>query len=106
MPVLTKTTLLNFFTICMDERVGKIIKLDIRSDPINLIPSTTTIEQRPANIILYISVFIPTTFAKFSSNVIANILLYENIYNDIIIIDKKILIITSLLSIDSILPNK
>ena len=31
--------------ICIAESVGNIIKLDIRSDPINFIPNTTTIEQ-------------------------------------------------------------
>lgn len=104
--VLKITTLLNFFCTCIADSVGNIIRLDISSEPVSLIPRTTTIEQRIAKIILYISVFIPTTLAKFSSKVIANILLYENIYSDITITDRIILIITSLFSMERILPNR
>ena len=49
---------------------------------------------------------IPIDFENFSSNVKANILLYEKIYKRIINIDNIILIITSLLFNDNILPNK
>ena len=68
------TTLLNFLNISIDESVGNIIKLDIRSDPISLIPRTTTTEHRHAKIALYKSVFIPIDLANFSSKVMANIL--------------------------------
>ena len=46
------TTLLNFLKICIEVKVGKMIKLDIKSAPINLIPSTTTTEHRQAKSIL------------------------------------------------------
>lgn len=46
------TTLLNFLNSCIDDNVGNIIKLDIKSDPIRRIPSTTTMEHKDANIIL------------------------------------------------------
>ena len=73
------TTLLNFLNICIDESVGKIIKLDIKRDPISLIPRTTTTEHKLAKIILYKFVLIPIDLANFSSKVKANILLYENV---------------------------
>jgi hypothetical protein len=104
--ILDIITLLNFLNNCIDESVGKIIKLDINKDPINLIPKTTTIEHKLANIILYKSVFTPIDLANLSSNVIANILLYENTYKRITIIDKIILTIISFSFIDRILPNK
>ena len=75
--ILDITTFLNVLKYCIDDNVGKIIKLDINNEPINLIPSTTTIEHNTANIMLYKFVFIPIDLAKLSSNVIANILLYE-----------------------------
>ena len=46
------TTFLNFLNSCIDDNVGNIIKLDIKSDPIRRIPSTTTMEHKDANIIL------------------------------------------------------
>ena len=46
------TTLLNVLNSCIDDNVGNIIKLDIKSDPIRRIPSTTTMEHKDANIIL------------------------------------------------------
>ena len=103
--ILDITTLLNFLYIIIDVNVGNIIKLDINNEPISLMPSTTTIEHNTANNILYKLVFIPILFANFSSNVIANILLYEKIYKLITNIDNIILIITSLFDIDKILPN-
>lgn len=104
--ILDITTLLNFLYIIIDVNVGNIIKLDINNEPISLMPSTTTIEHNTANNILYKLVFIPILFANFSSNVIANILLYEKIYKLITNIDNIILIIISILLIDNILPNK
>jgi len=71
----TIITLLKVFTTCIADIVGKIIKLEMRSAPINLIPSTTTIEQRIANIALYKLVLIPIDLANSSSNVKAKILL-------------------------------
>ena len=73
--ILEITTLLNFLNSCIEESVGKIIKLEISSAPTNRIPKTTIIEQRQAKIILYNSVLIPIDLANFSSNVIAKILL-------------------------------
>ena len=46
------TTLLNVLNTCIDDNVGKIIKLEINNAPIKRIPSTTTTEHRLANIIL------------------------------------------------------
>ena len=46
------TTLLNVLNICIDESVGKIIKLEISNAPIKRIPSTTTTEHKLAKIIL------------------------------------------------------
>lgn len=46
------TTLLSDLKYCIEDSVGKIIKLDIKSDPISLIPKTTTIEHKHAKIIL------------------------------------------------------
>lgn len=68
------TTLLKFLKICIEESVGKIIKLEINKDPISLMPNTTVIEHRLAKIILYKSVLIPIDLAKSSSKVIAKIL--------------------------------
>lgn len=106
MITLDMTTLLNVLKYCIAESGGKISKLDINKAPIKRIPKTTTIEHKTANNILYRLVFIPIDFANFSSNVIANIWLYENIKINRIIIDNIILIITSFPPIDKILPNK
>ena len=84
------TTVLNFLNNCIDDNVGNIIKLDIKSEPINLIPSTIVIEQRLAKIMLYKLVFIPIDLENLSSKVIANILLYENKYKKITITDRII----------------
>lgn len=100
------TTLLKFLYSIIDDIVGNIIKLDINSEPISLIPSTTTIEHNVANKILYKLVFIPMLFANLSSNVIANILLYEKIYKLTTNTDNTILIIISISLIDNIDPNK
>lgn len=100
------TTVLNFLNICIEVKVGKMIRLDIRSEPIIRIPMTIITEHKIENIMLYISVFIPIDLEKFSSNVIANILWYEIKYTMIIITNSNILIIKSLLSIDNMLPNR
>ena len=46
------TTLLKFLKYNPADKQGKIIKLEINKDPINLIPSTTIIEHKLASIIL------------------------------------------------------
>ena len=86
------TTPLNVLNISLELIVGNIIRLDISNEPISLIPNTTIIEQIDANIMLYSLVLIPIDEANFSSKVIANILLYENIYKAITITDNIILI--------------
>lgn len=73
--VLIIITVLNLSTICIVASVGNIIKLEIRSAPINLIPITITNEQIIAKIILYKFVLIPIDLANFSSKVIKKILL-------------------------------
>ena len=50
---------------------GKIIRLEINKVPIRRIPNTIVIAVSSAITILYISVFRPVAFAKFSSKVIA-----------------------------------
>ncbi len=52
MNTLLMTTPLKVLDICIAESVGNIIRLDIKSDPINFIPNTTTIEQIIATTIL------------------------------------------------------
>ena len=103
---LDNTTLLNFLKSCIDDNVGKMIKLDIKRAPTNFIPNTTMIEHNDAKIMLYNSVLMPIDLANLSSKVIAKILLYEKIYSIITINERIILIITSRLLTDNILPNK
>ena len=50
--ILDITTVLNFLNICIDVNVGKIIRLDISSDPIILIPITTITEHKQEKIML------------------------------------------------------
>ena len=45
-------TFLNFVKTCIAERAGRIIILEIRSDPIILIPTTITTAVKKAKIIL------------------------------------------------------
>ena len=52
-------------------RVGKTIKLDIKSAPKSLIPSTITSEQIIARIVSYRLVLMPIALAKSLSKVIA-----------------------------------
>ena len=99
-------TFLKLLNICIEQILGKIIKLDINKAPISLMPSTIIIEQRLANIILYKSVLIPIDLANVSSNVKANILLYDTKYKTITRIERIIETITSVLLIDNMLPNK
>ena len=104
--ILDITTLLNLLNTCIDDSVGKIIKLDINNEPISLIPNTIVIEHKIAKIMLYRFVLIPIDLENLSSNVIANILLYEKIYNKTTINDKTIQRMISLSPIDKMLPNK
>ena len=103
---LEMTTDLKFLNTCMEVILGNIIKLDIRSEPIILIPITTTNEQSPAKMTLYFSVSMPIDFANFSSNVIANILLYDSVYSSNTAIVSSVLSIMSFPVTDNILPNK
>ena len=73
------TTDLKFLHILMDERVGKTIRLDISRAPIIRMPTTIMIPVKIASRVLYNLTFIPVAFAKFSSNVTKNILLYDTI---------------------------
>ena len=68
-------TVLYLLHTLIEERLGNIIKLDIRSAPIIRIPITTVIAVSTARIILYAPAFVPVAFAKFSSKVTAKILL-------------------------------
>lgn len=49
---LTITTLLKLLQISLPETAGKIIKLEIKREPINRIPNTTTKEHSIAKIML------------------------------------------------------
>ena len=69
------TTALKLLKTLIDVSVGKIIRLDINKEPIVLIPKTMISEVKNAIIILYKFTLIPVALEKFSSKVIANILL-------------------------------
>ena len=99
------TTLLNLLHTRIDVSAGKIIRLEIRSVPIILIPSTTVTAVRTDNTVLYNPVFTPVALAKLSSNVIAKIRLYRKTNTAITITDKTTLITVSVRLMDSILPN-
>ena len=66
-------TCLNLCVTRIADNAGKIIRLEIRSVPIILMPITMVTAVSTYNIVLYISTFRPVARAKFSSNVIANI---------------------------------
>ena len=104
--VLDMTTDLNFLNICMEVILGKIIKLDINSEPIILIPMTTINEHNDANRQLYFSVLIPIDLANFSSKVMANILLYDRVYSNTVMTNKITLSIISLLVTANMLPKR
>ena len=57
------------------DSAGKIIRAETRSEPTRFIATTITIAIIVAKKILKILIFVPLAFAKFSSNVTANILL-------------------------------
>ena len=69
------TTPLKLLHTLIAVRVGITIRLDIKSEPIIIIPRTTVTAVSTAKIILYIPEFTPVAFAKFSSKVTAKILL-------------------------------
>ena len=68
------TTLKKLLKILIEERGGKIIRLEIIKAPINLIPIITVQAVRTAMNVLYAFVFIPEEWAKVSSKVTAKIL--------------------------------
>ena len=51
---------------------GKIMRLEIKSDPINRIPTTIVTDVKIANRLMYRLILIPIAFANISSNVTAN----------------------------------
>ena len=69
------TTPLKFFISLIAESAGKIISADIRSEPTRFIPSTIITAIIIAIRRLYLSVFTPVAFEKFSSKVTAKSLL-------------------------------
>ena len=76
------------------------------NEPIILIPKTIIIDVIIDNIRLYTFVLLPVAFAKFSSKIIKNILLYKNTKNINIIIHKTIVIFTSNFDMPKIEPNR
>ena len=68
------TTERKLLQILIEVIAGKIIRLEIRSDPIIIIPKTIVTAVKTAISILYIFIFIPVAFEKLSSNVTAKIL--------------------------------
>ena len=69
------TTPLKLLMILIAERAGNITRAEISSEPTRFIPNTIITAIITAIRRLNLSVFIPVAFAKFSSNVTANILL-------------------------------
>ncbi len=69
------TTCLNFLNILIEDKLGKIIKLDINNVPIILIPMTIVIDVSIASNEFNKLTLVPVALAKFSSNVTVNILL-------------------------------
>ena len=69
------TTVLKLLHTLMEVNAGKIIKLEISKVPIILIPTTIVMAVKNAMSMLYMFAFVPVALAKFSSKVIANILL-------------------------------
>ena len=59
----------------MEETAGKIISAEINKDPTSFIASTIMVAVITAMSKLYLSAFVPVAFAKFSSKVMAKILL-------------------------------
>ena len=71
------TTDLKHLHTLTDERVGKTIRLETSRAPIIRMPTTIITPVKIASRVLYNFTFIPVAFAKFSSNVTKNILLYD-----------------------------
>ena len=89
MPILKDNTLirqakintyLNDLNICLEDRVGKIINAVIRRAPITFIPITIVKDISIDKTTLMIFVCIPLDLENVSSNVIENILGYNNMY--------------------------
>ena len=68
-------TLLKLLKIRMAESAGKITSAEIRSDPTRFMARTMITAMMTDKRRLYLSTFVPAEIAKFSSNVIAKILL-------------------------------
>ena len=69
------TTPLKFLIILIAESAGKIIRAEMRSEPTRFIPKTMITAIITAIKRLYLSVFTPVAFEKFSSKVTAKSLL-------------------------------
>jgi len=69
------TTALKFLKILIADNAGNIIRADTRSEPTRFMARTIITAITTAMEMLYTPAFIPVAFEKFSSNVIANILL-------------------------------
>ena len=84
---------------------GKIIRLEIRSVPIILMPSTTVIAVSTATAELKKLVLTPDDFEKVSSNVTAKILGYKRIKLIMTMQERRMLKTASESLTDSMLPN-
>ena len=102
----TKTTPLKLVHTRIAVSVGITIRLEMSSEPIIIIPSTTVTEVSTAKIMLYTAGLTPVALAKLSSNVTENILLYRKMNAAITMTDSTTLSITSLLFIARILPKR
>ena len=91
--------------IRIDDRLGKIMRLDIRSAPIILIPITTVTAVSTARNPIYNPALVPVALAKFSSNVTANILLKNTIKSKTTMIESIRLTSASSSLRESMLPN-
>lgn len=65
------TTWRKFLKSCMLVRQGKMMRLEMRREPSNFMPSTTMMEHMTARIPRYRSTLRPMDLAKLSSKVIA-----------------------------------
>ena len=82
--------------IHMADKAGTITKADISKEPTNFIEITTITAISIARIKLYVFALVPVAFAKSSSKVIANILLYKKMKASITTNERTIQRIASL----------
>jgi hypothetical protein len=99
-------TLLNFLNRRIELKAGKIIRLEISTAPIIRMPSTMVRAVKRAMSILYSPVLIPLAFAKVSSKVTENNLLYNSIKRNSTVIERPTLRYTSDFFIERILPKR